>query len=109
MNYTGKILVLCLCALYIVVCFIKGCNNVRYLEKVCTEEILAKVEILKTKHFFFCKYYIANFTYTFDNTTYTVRKGLFKTIDSDELVIYINPENPQECEILRLYDRLKCK
>ena len=103
-----KILLIFLCCSYIVSCFIKGYNNVKHLEFVCTEEVTANVEILKTKHFLHCKYYIANFTYVYNDKKYIARKGLFKTLDSNTLTIYINPQNPKECEIMRIRDRIKC-
>ena len=97
------------CVSYVFFCFYKGCKRLRYIESVCTTQVNAKIDILKTKHFFTAKYYIANFSYEYEGKKYTVRKGLFKTVGEDNMNIYINPENPEECEILRIRERIKCK
>ena len=104
-----KIIFIILSFCYIFYCFYKGMKNVKYLEKVCTETIDATFEILKTKHFFWYKYYIINLTYEYKNKEYTSRKGLFKTVSGNKIPIFINPEKPEECEILRIKDRCSCK
>ena len=101
-----NIIILFLCIGYILYCLDKGCRHVQYTEKVCTEKIEAKIKIIKTKRFFTKKYYIVNVLYSYDNKNYAIRKGFFKNDCPDTLNVFINPKRPEECEVLRIKERI---
>lgn len=95
--------------LYIVFCFVKGCNIVKHKEKECTITVPANVKIIKEKHFFSARYYIVELSYVYEDKEYKVRKGYFKSHIDDKIDIFINPSNPSDCELLRIRDRLGIK
>jgi len=47
------------------------------------------------------------FTYEYNEKEYNVRKGVFKNIVPENIDIFVNPNNPEECEIYRIKDRIK--
>lgn len=106
-NTTSLVIMIIVFFVIIAIHFIIGMKNVRYLEKVCTENINANYEIVKKYKFFTKNYYSVLLKFEYNNKTYEIRKGLFKnTKDKEQIInIHINPNNPNECYLLSIKER----
>lgn len=95
--------------LIVLIHFLIGVKNVRYLESVCTKTILAKIISTKKYRFFTKNYYSVEIVFDYDNIKYKIKKGLFRNLKENEteINIHINPNNPKECYLVPIRERFR--
>ena len=104
---TSCIIMFIVCILIILIHFLIGFKNVKYLESVCTKTILAKIISIRKYRFFTKNYYSVEIVFNYDNMEYKIKKGLFRNLKENEteINIHINPNNPKECYLVPIRER----
>lgn len=107
-----KILCVVIAIIYIVHSFMIGRNNAYHLEDVCTEKIIANITNIRKHYFFIWKYFQLTCDFNYNEKHYSIKKGIFESINKDmlnEIELHINPNNPNDAYIRTLSERCNCR
>lgn len=90
--------------------FCIGFRNIKRLENVCSEVVVASIIAAEKHKFFNCNYYGLLLEYSYDGKKYNTKKALFREMGNiKEIKLHINPINPNDCYLIPIRERCKCK